>query len=126
MLYWPMLAPPGLAGDVAVAGAGVREEHVPELLPALAHHHDPLVVPRPGQVLDGPGDRLGRRVESGGGVEGGGGGVEDGGGIMGGGWRCGGWRMEECWLTWNSFLRMCSLLTVSQILTLPDLSAEAM
>ena len=49
---------PRLPGDVAVAGAGVREEDVAELLPALAHHHDPLVVRRPGQVLDRSRDRL--------------------------------------------------------------------
>ena len=49
---------PRLPGDVAVAGAGVGEEDVAELLPALAHHHDPLVVRRPGQVLDRSRDRL--------------------------------------------------------------------
>ena len=49
---------PGLAGDVPVAGPSVGQEDVTELLSALAHHHHPLVVVGPGEVLDGAGDGL--------------------------------------------------------------------
>ena len=48
----------GLAGDVPVAGAGVRQEDVAELLSSLSHHHHPLVITGPGQILDGAGDGL--------------------------------------------------------------------
>ena len=42
----------GLPSDVPVAGAGVVEEDMAELLSAFSHHHYPLVVSGPGKVLD--------------------------------------------------------------------------
>ena len=47
-----------LASDVTIAGASVCQEHVSKLLPSLPHHHYPLIVAGPGQVLDGPRDGL--------------------------------------------------------------------
>ena len=47
-----------LTSDVPVAGPGVRKEDVAELLSPLAHHHYPLIVSRPGEVLDWTGYRL--------------------------------------------------------------------
>ena len=41
-----------MSGDVPVGGAGVGQEDVAELLSPLAHADHPLVVGRPGKVLD--------------------------------------------------------------------------